>query len=189
MVLYVNACVRKGSRTDRIARALLHKLGGEYEEVRLEDEKLEPLSEERLEQREALIRQGDFDRPMFRLALQFQQAETIVVAAPFWDLSFPSLLKLYLENIYVVGLMTRYGPDGVPHGLCKAKKLYYVTTAGGPYVPDYSYNYLRDLAVNCFGIGATELIRAEMLDVEGFDAKRIVEDTIRTIPSAIDGRQ
>ena len=33
MILYINSCVRKGSRTDRIARALLEKLGGEYAEV------------------------------------------------------------------------------------------------------------------------------------------------------------
>lgn len=35
MVLYVNACVRKESRTDQIAMALLRRLGGEQEEVRL----------------------------------------------------------------------------------------------------------------------------------------------------------
>ena len=35
MNLYVNACVRRESRTDRIAKALLQKLGGEYEEVKL----------------------------------------------------------------------------------------------------------------------------------------------------------
>ena len=35
MILYVNACVRPESRTDRIARALLEKLGGEYEELNL----------------------------------------------------------------------------------------------------------------------------------------------------------
>lgn len=181
MILYVNACVRGCSRTDQIARTLLQKLGEGYEEVKLAEENLEPLSEERLQKRTELTEQRRFDHPMFRLARQFQQADVIVMAAPFWDLSFPAILKVYLENIYVVGLVTEYGGDGVPHGLCKAKKLYYVTTAGGPYVPDYSYSYLRDLAVNCFGIGETELIRAEMLDVEGFDPEKIVLDTIQKI--------
>ena len=51
MVLYVNACVRKESRTDRLARHLLQKLGGKYVEVRLSELDLEPLSEECLRKR------------------------------------------------------------------------------------------------------------------------------------------
>ena len=37
MTLYINCCPRMNSRTDRLARALLKKLG-EYEELRLYDE-------------------------------------------------------------------------------------------------------------------------------------------------------
>jgi len=181
VILYVNACVRAESRTDRIARALLGKLGGEFEEVRLAEEKPEPLSGERLERRTALIEKGDYSDPMFRCARQFRAAGIIVIAAPFWDFSFPALLKDYLENIYVTGLVSEYGPDGMPRGLCRGKKLYYVTTAGGPYFPEYSYDYVRALAVQCFGIPETELIKAEMLDVEGFDAEAIVSETIRRL--------
>jgi len=181
MILYVNACVRENSRTDRIARALLRKLGGETEEVKLAEELPEPLSEARLRRRTELIEKGDYADPMFRLARQFQAAEAIVIAAPYWDLSFPAVLKAYLENIYVTGLVSEYGADGTPRGLCRAEKLWYVTTAGGPYVPDYSYDYIRALAVGCFGIPETELIRAEMLDVEGFDAEEIVEQAIRDL--------
>ena len=36
MILYVNACVRTESRTNRLAKALLAKLGA-FEEVRLTD--------------------------------------------------------------------------------------------------------------------------------------------------------
>ena len=178
MILYINACVRAFSRTDRIARALLRKQGGEYEEVKLAQEPPEPLNEARLQKRTELIAQGDFGHPMFRLAKQFQRAELIVIAAPYWDYSFPAVLKAYLENIYVTGLVSAYGPDGRPHGLCRAKKLYYVTTAGGPYVSDYSYDYIRALATGCFGIPETELVKAEMLDVEGYDAERLVEQAL-----------
>ena len=179
MFLYVNACVRGESRTDRIARALLQTLCNEYEEVKLSEEIPEPLSEELLWQRTELIEQGDYDHPMFRLARQFQRADVIVIAAPYWDLSFPAVLKAYLENIYVTGLVSEYGADGMPHGLCLARKLYYVTTAGGPYIPDYSYDYIRALATSCFGIPETELIKAEMLDVEGYDAEEVVQQTIQ----------
>ena len=181
MILYVNACVREDSRTNRVARALLQRLGGEPEEVRLAELDLQPLSEERLSKRTELIEQGRFSDPMFRLARQFQQADEIVVAAPYWDLSFPAVLKLYLENIYVTGLVSEYTESGEPHGLCRAKKLWYVTTAGGPYVPDFSYEYIRTLATVYFGIPETELIQAEMLDVQGYDAQALVEEKIRVI--------
>ena len=178
MTLYINACVRACSRTDRIARALLQALGGDCEELKLSEEAPEPLSEERLQLRTELIERQDFAHPMFRLARQFQQADVIVIAAPYWDLSFPAVLKAYLENIYVTGLVSEYG-------VCRAKKLYYVTTAGGPYLPDYSYDYLRALAVGCFGIPETELIKAEMLDVDGFDAQALVEQAVNDIQSRL----
>ena len=181
MVLYVNACVRTGSRTDKIARALLRRLDGEQEEVKLAEESLLPLSEERLAKRTELIEKHDYSDHMFRLARQFQRSDEIVIAAPYWDLSFPAILKLYLENIYVTGLVSEYTETGRPHGLCRAKKLWYVTTAGGPYAPDFSYSYIRALAQDYFGIPETELIAAEMLDVQGYDAEGIAADKIREI--------
>ena len=181
MILYVNACVRRESRTHRIAVVLLGKLGGEYEEVKLAEVMPEPLSEKRLQKRTELIEKGDYSDPMFDLARQFQAADMIVIAAPYWDFGFPAVLKAYLENIYVTGLVSAYNSDGTPHGLCRAKKLYYVATAGGSYLPDFSYDYIRTLAVTCFGIPETELIKAEMLDVEGFDAEKIVDETIKKL--------
>ena len=181
MILYINACVRQDSRTDRIARALLDRLGGEYEELYLPALEIHPLDEEKLSRRTRLIESGNYDDPLFDYAKQFASADTVVIAAPYWDLSFPAVLKTYLENIYVIGIVSEYGADGIPRGLCKADKLYYVTTAGGPYTPDYSYDYIRELATLCFGIKETELIEAEMLDVEGFDADEIVRSTINNI--------
>ena len=181
MILYINACVRKDSRTDRIARALLNKLGGDYEELYLSDLDILPLNAERLDKRTQLIEKGQYDNPLFDYAQQFAAADTIMIAVPFWDLSFPAILKTYLENIYVIGVVSEYSADGQPHGLCRADKLYYVTTAGGPYTPDYSYDYIRELATVCFGIKETELIKAEMLDVEGFDADEIVRSTINLL--------
>lgn len=45
MVLYVNSCIREESRTDKLARALLDKLG-EYSEVALEELEIKPLNRE-----------------------------------------------------------------------------------------------------------------------------------------------
>lgn len=41
--------------------------------------------------------------------------------------------------------------------------------------------YLRSLAIVCFGIPETELIKAKMLDVDGFDPEKLVEEAIAKI--------
>ena len=161
MTLYINCCVREESRTDRLARAVLHKLGGDFTELNLYEENLHPLDRETLNKRTALIEQGDYSDPMFDYAKQFANADTIIIAAPYWDLS--------------------YDENGMPVGLCKAKELTYVTTAGGPYDPTYSYGYIESLAKNFFGIPETHLVKAELLDVEGYGAEKIMNREINRI--------
>jgi len=180
MTLYINSCIRKESRTARIAQALLNKLG-QYDELKLSEMQLSPLNAESLDKRTKLLEEGKTEAPMFSLAKQFAEADTIVIAAPFWDGGFPAILKTYLENIYVTGIVSKYSEEGIPVGLCKASKLYYVTTAGGPYFPSFSYSYLEALAKGCFGIKETELIFAENLDIVGNDPDKIVEKTIQNI--------
>ena len=178
MTLYINCCVREESRTDRLARAVLQKLGGDFTELKLYEENLMPLDRDTLNRRTALIEQGDYSDPMFDYAKQFATADNIVIAAPYWDLSFPATLKIYIENIYVTGIVSAYNENGLPVGLCKAKELYYVTTAGGPYDPTYSYGYIESLAKNFFGIPTTHLVKAEMLDIVGNDAEEILRRKI-----------
>ena len=121
MTLYINCCVREESRTKRLAKAVLHKLGGDFTELNLYEENLKPLDRETLNRRTALIEKGDYSDPMFDYAKQFANADTIVIAAPYWDLSFPSTLKIYIENIYVTGIVSAYDESGMPVGLCKAR--------------------------------------------------------------------
>ena len=180
MILYVNSCVRRDSRADRLARAVLDKMG-KYTELYLPDEGLMPLSEETLERRTELLAKNDLNDLMFYYAHQFANAEKIVISAPFWDGSFPSLLKVYIENIYAVGIVSRYDEKGMPVGMCKAQELVYVTTAGGKYIPDFSYDYIKTVAGNCFGIKNTRLVMAEMLDIEGMDAEKILNEAIQSI--------
>ena len=47
-ILYVNACVRKESRTRKLAEKLLMKLDNPYEEIRLENITFPVVSEEYL---------------------------------------------------------------------------------------------------------------------------------------------
>lgn len=173
MTLYINACARPESRTNRLARALLQNLGP-YEELRLYDEPLRPMTARRIARRDALLARKDYGAPMFYYARQFAAAEQIVLAAPLWDLSFPAQLKIYLENIFVTGIVTRYSETGQPVGLCQAKKLYYVSTSGGPYDPRFGFEQIRAMATENFGIPAVELIKAELLDIDGCDPEAIL---------------
>ena len=181
MTLYIHCCVREESRTERLAKAVLRKLAGEFTELNLYEENLKPLDRDTLNKRTALIEQGDYSDPMFDYAKQFADADTIVIAAPYWDLSFPALLKTYIENIYITGIVSAYDESGMPVGLCKAKELYYVTTAGGPYDPTYSYGYIESLAKSFFGIPTTHLVKAEMLDIVGNKAEEILNREINRI--------
>lgn len=177
MILYINACVRRDSRTERLAEALLQKLDGEVEQVRLEDIPFEVSDEAFLNKRDRLIEEGAFDDEMFALARQFATADTIVIAAPYWDLSFPATLKQYMEKVTVNGITFEYTPEGIPKGLCRAQKLYYVETAGGDYAPDeFGFGYIKALAVGYYGIFEAELIKATGLDIIGADVEQILAD-------------
>ena len=174
-ILYVNASVRKESRTKRLAERLLEKLNDNVEEVKLSEIRFPTVDENFLNKRDALIASGAFDDPLFDLARQFAAADAIVIAAPYYDLSFPASLKQYLEQINVVGITFRYSPEGVPIPLCRAKKLYYITTAGGTYVPEeFGYSYVKALAEGFYGIQETEMIRAVGLDINGADVEGIM---------------
>ena len=131
MILYVNACVRKDSRTKQLAEYLLSKLDGEITEVRLSEISFPLQDESFLCRRDQLLADKRFDDPVFDLARQFAAADQIVIAAPYWDYSFPAALKQYLEQVSVIGVTFYYTPEGIPRGLCQAKGLYYVTTTGG----------------------------------------------------------
>jgi len=180
MTLYIDCCPRKESRTRKIANALLEKLG-DYEEIRITEMGLVPLDEKRLNERNALLESGKLDANEFALSRQFASADTIVIAAPYWDLSFPSALKIYIENIYITGIVSTYDSNGMPKGLCKAKELFYVTTAGGPYDGRYSFEYLKTLCQTYLGIPKVTLVKAEMLDVYGSDSEKIIDDVIKTM--------
>ena len=95
-ILYVNATLSHPSRTDSLARTLLSCLGGEVKEHKLDQLSLTHMDEARIAKRYEDIEKGDFrDYP---LAKDFAEADVIVIAAPHYDMSFPSLLKVYIEK-------------------------------------------------------------------------------------------
>ena len=173
-ILFIHACIREESRTLVLAKDILSKMQGEITELDLTKENILPLNRASLEERERLLKSGKTDAPMLQYAKQFAQADEIVIAAPFWDLSFPALLKIYLEQITVAGLTFEYR-NGSPTGLCKAKRLVYVTTAGGEIFLDFGYAYIKAIANNFFGIQDTISYRATNLDVQGISADELLQ--------------
>jgi len=189
MILYLNACVRKESRTKRLSDFLLSKLDEPYTEVRLADIEFPVTDEAYLTKRDQLIAAEAFSDPMFSLANQFAEADRIVIAAPYWDLSFPAALKQYFEHINVLGITFTYTPEGIPQGLCRARELYYVTTAGGNYVPEeYGFGYVKSLAQSYYGIQDVRLIQAVGLDLDGAAPEQILKDCMKKIGSPSCGR-
>ncbi|MBO6214707.1 MAG: NAD(P)H-dependent oxidoreductase [Lachnospiraceae bacterium] len=182
MVLFVNACVRNESRTRKLAEALIGEITDDYEEIRLEDVKFPMTDEAFLKNRDELIAARRFDDDSFAMARQFAAADKIVIGAPFWDLSFPAALKQYIEDINVLGITFEYTPEGIPKGLCRADKLYYVMTSGGNYVPEeYGFGYIEALAKNFYGIKEVELVKATGLDIYGADEDAIMKEAMDRI--------
>ena len=174
-ILYINACCRENSRTNELAQHLIGRLNGEIQVVNLHNESIKPFDGQLLSKRDLLIRDGKTDDEMFCLARQFASADTIVIAAPYWDLMFPAILKVYLENITVNGVTFRYSEKGIPESLCKAENLYYVTTSGG-FIGEnnFGFEYIRAAAKGFFGIGNVKFFSAEGLDIYGADTDGIM---------------
>ena len=183
MILFVNGCVRENSRTLELARAVLAKETDAIEEIRLYPDGPDGLDAEKLALRDELLRKKEFDHPMLRFARQFAQADTIVIAAPYWDLAFPAKVRAYLEEVTVSGITFHYGENGIPQGLCKAKRLIYITTAGGPIFENFNfgYDYVKALAQGFYGISDVSLVKADGLDIWGADVEAIMEEAKNSV--------
>ncbi|MGN0078587.1 MAG: NAD(P)H-dependent oxidoreductase [Coriobacteriales bacterium] len=191
-ILFVNSCVnQESSRTLRLADAVLDKMleeaaaAGEQaqvEELSLVDAGIEGLDEETLAFRSERSAAKDFTHELFAPARQFREADEVVIAAPYWDLSFPAMLKAYIEQLCVNGLTFSYSEEGIPVGHCLAKRLTYVTTAGG-YLGEYNmgYDYVAAVCKLYFGIEESRCISAEGLDIWGNDAEAILASAIAAL--------
>ncbi|MBO5419192.1 MAG: NAD(P)H-dependent oxidoreductase [Bacteroidales bacterium] len=126
-LIYINACMRAGSRTLRIATPIIEELSKKYsvETVDLTKSQYPVADNHTLEDRN----QGIVPPEHVVLAKKIAAADRIVIAAPFWDMSFPSALKVFFENMSLFGV-TFDSNDKECYGLCKAEKVMYITTRG-----------------------------------------------------------
>ena len=186
MILFINACNRRNSRTKILADYLLSKLNDNIKQIDLIDFNFNKTDEDFLKHRDELIENKKYDDKLFTEANDFSKADIIVICAPYYDLSFPAILKQYFEHINILGITFKYSDEGYPIGLCKAKKIYYITTSGGNYTPDeYGYGYIKALANGFYGIEDVEYIKATGLDIIGADEKQILTDAYRQIDNIL----
>jgi len=124
--------------------------------------------------RDALAKAGKFDDPVYALARQFAAADAVVVAAPYWDMSYPAALRTYIEHISANGVAYHYEMDGC-HGDCAAKRLVYLTS-GGDFEHEDSVGVVhwRQLCT-LFGIEQFDYVFAGGLDIDPAGTPAILE--------------
>ena len=127
-LVVINACVREAdSRTLRIAEPIIEALGKRYSIKRydLPDMEIVPLSPDLYAQRA----EGVVPEWAKEAAQAIADADRILIAAPFWDMSFPAVLKCFFEQTSLFDItFTDNGSSCV--GLCRSPKVLYITTRG-----------------------------------------------------------
>ena len=76
----------------------------------------------------------------------------------------------------LVGITFGYTQAGEQRGLCRAERLIYITTAGGPLEDrNFGYEYVRGVA-GMLGIINTHCVAAQGLDIRGNDPEAILRE-------------
>ena len=163
-LIYINACMRAGSRTQRIATPIVEELRKRYnvETVDLTKNQYPVADNYTLEDRN----QGIVPTEHVALAKKIAAADRIVIAAPFWDMSFPSALKVFFENMSLFGV-TFDSNNKECYGLCKAEKVMYITTRGMDIATgdplEQATPYIKALS-HLWGWGGLTVISARNMD-------------------------
>ena len=163
-IFYVDACLRTGSNTKKIADAIIAKLAERYEieTVRLSENAFPVVNNDILNDRANGIVPDEY----VEMAKKLADADRLVIAAPFWDMSFPSALKVFLENMSLFNV-TFGSNEKECYGLCKAEKVLYITTRGmnintGDAL-EQATPYIKAIG-KLWGLGELHVISAQNMD-------------------------
>ncbi|EHK2327819.1 FMN-dependent NADH-azoreductase [Clostridium perfringens] len=116
---------------------------------------------------------------ILKYAYEFADADKYIIAAPMWNLSFPAILKAYIDYVSVSGITFKYTAEG-PVGLLNNKKAVHIVSRGGAYDNspyEMGDRYLRTI-LGFFGIKDIETIAIDNLDVIGINVEEKVEEGI-----------
>lgn len=163
-LIIIDSCMREESRTRVILNAAKEVLSARYdiETIDVNALALPPVTPEVLKERTS----GRVPEETVAIAGKIASADRIVIASPFWDMSFPAILKSFFENMSLYNVT--FTDDGTTcSGLCKCRKVLYITTRGMD-IPtgdfrDQGSSYLKALS-SLWGLGEVITVAAWNLD-------------------------
>lgn len=163
-LVFIDSTMRSESRTRKIAGPLIAELSKKYEiyTIRLDGEDFPAVNSSILKDRD----NGIVPERYAEMARIIASADRIAISAPFWDMSFPSALKVFIENMSLFHI-TFDSDETHCYGLCKCEKVLYVTTRGMNIrtgdILEQATPYLRALS-NLWGLGELYVVSAENMD-------------------------
>ena len=164
-LLYIDACIRgEESRTKRISTPIVEALKEKYEVETfcLNELNLSIVQKDLIDMRMS----GQIDSEVMGWAECVRDADRIVIAAPFWDMSIPAALKNFFELCSIFDV-TFKSNDKTCYGNCKAEKMLYITTRGMDidtgHELDQGTSYLKALSW-LWGIGPLQVVAAQNMD-------------------------
>ncbi|WGG46915.1 FMN-dependent NADH-azoreductase [Rossellomorea sp. DA94] len=116
------------------------------------------------------------------LSDQFIGADKYVFVTPFWNFSFPPVMKAYIDSVAVAGKSFKYTEQG-PVGLLTDKKAIHIQARGGIYSEgpaagmEMGHRYLS-LIMQFFGVPSFEGVFVEGHAAMPDKAQEIKEDAI-----------
>lgn len=181
-LVVIDACVRQDqSRTWRIAEPIVDALMKRYETTFYhlpEMEYIVPLNPGTFAER------GNGETPQWAIdcAKTIAEADRILIAAPFWDMSFPAVLKAFIEQTSLYDItFADNGRECV--GLCKCEKVLYITTRGMDIRTgdprEQGSPYIKALSA-LWGLGEVLVLAASGMDYAGEDGvERKIAEAVR----------
>lgn len=183
-LLFVNACPRgPESRTLLLAQEVIRYMQAEAPDLEwithdLPQLHLQPVDASALAMKETCCDRREWPDDLFQSAKEFQAADAIVIAAPYWDLSFPSLLKIWVEHMYVRNLTFHYENDRCV-GHAQAKACLYITTAGSPIGEnDWGTQYIAAV-MKALGVPVCKKLSVEALDLQSSDSDQLMAEGMK----------
>ena len=178
--LFLNATVLDTSRTLKLAKHLLQYFEDIYE-VDLKHTPIPPVDNDTFNIKYTALKEGNLNHPALKNALLMKEAETIIIAAPVWNVGLPASLKAFFDDALITGLTFAYGEQGKIVSLCKTKRVILVSTAGGKFFKEHTFDFIKDFTNMFLGTNDVTLYKAEFLDVFKDKVDQFLEDTIKEI--------
>lgn len=211
LYITVNSKPENLSASKTVGREFVNKFLSKHSDFELEELDLYKCHIPRLEytyfeNRNCMIKEEDFNKldekqkeevhKLVKLTDQFKEADLYVIAAPMWNLSFPSPLKEYLDCIIMEGKTIHIENDNI-EGLLndKQRAMIYIQSSGAS-IPwylkivmnkglNYLHNIMKFIGIKKFeellvdGTGSTEKEKAQAIQKAIDKINDVIEEVWR----------